>query len=219
MREVLPTLNLRAKLCLTDPPYPLTSGGRKSGEMGGCFRPDVYDNSGALFDLVDWTDMAPIVYDALAPDADAVVMTNDRNEADARVAFEYAGFKFHRLLVWNKGTATPNRWYMPDCEFALYLWKGRARVINNCGSKALIRCPQRDVSQFYLPDDLPAPQALPHPTEKPVGLMRHWLVNSTAPPWVSRKIPNGSMWPAPALPRRRGWAPIAGAPRDGSFRA
>ncbi|QRF66364.1 DNA-methyltransferase [Ponticoccus alexandrii] len=179
MREVLPVLTSRAKLCLSDPPYPLTAGGNSTGEMVGCFAHGVYDNSGALFDLVEWSAMAPLIFDALAPDADAVIMTSDREEGRARAAFEQSGFAFHRLLIWDKVTATPNRWYMPNCELALYLYKGRARRITDCASKALIRCPQRDVSHLYLPRDLAPEERRPHATEKPVALMRYWLENST----------------------------------------
>lgn len=167
MREVLPGLDVAADMLLTDPPYRITSGGNTSGEMRGCFAHGTYDNSGELFPIVEWDELAPLVFDALAPDADAVVMCSDREEAAARAALLEAGFGFHRLLVWDKRTATPNRWYMPNCEFALYLWKGSAKRIRNCASKALITCPQRDVTD--------------HPTEKPVALMRHWLENSTDP--------------------------------------
>ncbi|HCO91085.1 MAG TPA: hypothetical protein DIT40_08945 [Alphaproteobacteria bacterium] len=183
MREVLPALDPRADMVLSDPPYPLTSGGNTSGALQGCFAPDQYDNSGHLFDMVAWADMAPLIHAALAENADAVIMTSDREEGRARAAFEAAGFGFHRLLVWDKVGATPNRWYMPNCEFALYLWKGNARTITDAASKALIRCPQKDVSHLYIPkahyQDGRRPP--PHPTEKPVALMQHWLTNSTQP--------------------------------------
>lgn len=181
MREVLPALDMRAGMVLSDPPYRITSGGNSTGEMGGCFARDTYDNSGALFDMVEWADMAPLIYGALADDADAVIMVSDREEGAARAAFTAAGFGFHRLLVWDKITATPNRWYMPNCEFGLYLYKGRARRITDCASKALIRCPQQDVSHLFLPKHLPQDERKPHPTEKPVALMAHWMGNSTSP--------------------------------------
>jgi len=167
MREVLPGLDAPADMVLSDPPYRLTSGGNSTGEMGGCFAHGRYDNSGALFGMVEWAEMAPLIYRAAAPQADAVIMTSDREYLAGRAAFEAAGWGFHRTLVWDKVTATPNRWYMPNCEFAIYLYKGAARRIRDCGSKALIRCPQRDETL--------------HPTEKPVALMAHWLTNSTDP--------------------------------------
>lgn len=181
MRDVLPSLDARAKMCLSDPPYRITSGGSATGEMGGCFAKGAYNNSGELFDMVEWADMAPMIYSALTDDTDAIIMVSDREESSARVAFDMAGFGFHRLLVWDKVTATPNRWYMPNCEFSLYLYKGRARRINDCSSKTLIRCPQRDVSHLYLNTDVPGEQRRPHATEKPIALMAHWMGNSTDP--------------------------------------
>lgn len=180
MREVLPEIDLRADLIFSDPPYRLTSGGGTS-IMRGCLSADQYDNKGELFDLVPWDEMAPLIWSSCAPDADAIIMTSDREEAIARAAFEAVGFQFHRLLVWDKGRGTPNRWYMPNVEFALYLWRGNARPINDCGSKALVACPPMDVSAAYLPDDLPIEERIGHATEKPVPLVRRWVVNSTDP--------------------------------------
>ncbi len=178
-RDVMPELGAAADLVLSDPPYRLTSGGNSTGEMQGCFAKGQYDNSGALFDIVEWAEMAPLIYAACAENADAIIMSSDREEAKARVAFEAAGFGFHRLLVWDKITATPNRWFMPNCEFGLYLYKGAARRINDCGCKALVRCPQRDVSDLYLPASMDSNANKPHPTEKPVALMEYWIRNTT----------------------------------------
>ncbi|MGH1447416.1 MAG: DNA-methyltransferase [Cognatishimia sp.] len=181
MREVLPCLDVRAKLCLSDPPYRITSGGNSTGEMAGCFAKDAYNNSGELFDMVEWAEMAPLIHAALADDADAIIMTSDREMGGARNAFEAAGFGFHRNLVWNKITAAPNRWFMPNCEFGLYLYKGLARRINDCSSKALITCPQKDVSHLYIPKDffVDGRRPKPHATEKPVQLMAYWMGNCT----------------------------------------
>ncbi|WP_420415906.1 DNA-methyltransferase [Marinovum algicola] len=184
MRHILPRIGVPVHMVMSDPPYRLTAGGNSTGEMKGCFAHGQYNNSGALFDMVDWSEMAMPIFAACRPDADAVIMSSDRELQDARAGFEAAGFRFHRLLVWDKGTATPNRWYMPNCEFALYLWKGRARTIVNPSSKALIKAPQRDVSARYLPDWADGDQ-MGHPTEKPVALLEHWIRNSTDPgDWV-----------------------------------
>ncbi len=167
MREVLPQLTERAALVLTDPPYPLVAGGNSTGEMRGLFARESYDNSGALFDLVPWAELAPVIWAAARDDADAIVMANDRNLAEAQGALEVAGWKFHRLLVWDKRTVTPNRWFMSGLEFGLYMWRGRARPINDKGAHPLVRCPQIDVTG--------------HPTEKPVALFRRWIELTTAP--------------------------------------
>jgi site-specific DNA-methyltransferase (adenine-specific) len=183
MREVAPLLDIRAALALSDPPYRLTAGGRKTQLMKGCFSANAYDNSGELFPIVPWHDMAPLIRQALRPDADAIIMTSDREALAARVAFQDAGFAFHRTLVWDKVTATPNRWFMQNCEFALYLYCGRARMISDPGAKALIRCPQRDVSHLYIDktDFVNGRRGQGHPTEKPVDLLASWINNTTEP--------------------------------------
>lgn len=175
MREVLPAINPRADLVLSDPPYPLVSGGAgEGGPRGGALSSERYKNTGELFEMVPWGEMAPVMFDALAASGDVVVMSNDRQLFPCGAAMAAAGFRFHRVLVWHKRTVTPNRWYMPDCEFAWYGYKGRARVITRPGDKALAVMPQRDVFHQFL-----GPDEAPHPTEKPVALMEHWLTNST----------------------------------------
>lgn len=180
MREVLPEIApVEADMCMSDPPYRLTTGGNTTGVMKGCFAKDQYDNSGEFFDMVEWDDMAPVIFDALKDSADTVIMTSDREEPAARAGFEAAGFRFHRMLVWDKITATANRWYMPNCEFALYLYKGQAVRIRNCRCKALIRARQTDVSHHYLHPDIPLADRKAHQTEKPPELMAYWICNST----------------------------------------
>ncbi|SMP32051.1 DNA-methyltransferase [Shimia sagamensis] len=168
MRAVLPELikqGVRADLLATDPPYKLTSGGKASKAMGGKFAPSVYDNSGELMAVVPWEDMAPVIYPALADDADAYVMAEDKNIFRAHAAFVGAGFDYHSLLVWDKLTASRTRYYRKRLEHVLYLWKGKARDINFGGSDRIFRCPR--------------PKNALHPTQKPVDLMAHYIGNST----------------------------------------
>jgi site-specific DNA-methyltransferase (adenine-specific) len=158
----LPQRGPCADVVMTDPPYRITSGGNMA--LKGMLGPDQYDNSGNLFDVIEWHDLAPLLFAACRADADCYVMSSDRELQPARAALEAAGFRFHRLLTWHKVTCPPNRWYMQDCEFCLYMWKGDARMINRCGSKALVRAPREYASK--------------HPTEKPVSILRHWIGNS-----------------------------------------
>ena len=76
------------------------------------------------------------------------------------------GFKLHNLLVWVKNNATPNRWYMKNCEYVILARKGKARAINNCGSKT--------VHQF---DNILGTKT--HETEKPVELLKQYIENSS----------------------------------------
>lgn len=167
MREVLPGLSEKAALICTDPPYLLTTGGNTTGEMGGCFARDTYDNSGAWFPVVPWDEMAPILFAAARADADAIVMSNDRNLCEAETALRGAGFRFHRTLVWDKGSVTPNRWFMQGLEFAFYGYKGRARTISDKATHPLFRVRQVDET--------------PHPNEKPIAMLQRWIELTTDP--------------------------------------
>lgn len=164
-RDIAPKIAEPFDLVATDPPYRLIAGGNTSGGMIGGWMTE-YDNAGAPVTCdITWEEIAAVCFAALGEDGDCYVMANDKNLIPAGVAALAEGFELHNVLAWNKVTATANRWYMKNLEFTLYLFKGRARRINDCASKQLLTCPQIDVS--------------PHPTEKPVALMAHYIGNST----------------------------------------
>ena len=171
-RDVLPPLDERADLLVTDPPYKVTSGGKnRNGDApAGGWLGD-YDNGGEIVPVIPWESWLPLIPAALVDQAHAYIFTNDRNEADARIAAEAAGLVFHRLLVWDKGTAVPNRWYQQTCEFVLFMRQGKAFRINDPSSKSFARLAQVDESGTTT--------ARPHPTEKPVPLCEHYVKNST----------------------------------------
>eukprot|EP00873_Tetraselmis_striata_P020733 jgi/Tetstr1/440997/TSEL_029265.t1 len=159
-----------AHLCVSDVPYSLTTGGvsKSSKTMSGIFASHNYANDGQLImATVPFPAMMSAIHGALVDDADCYVMANDKNVHPLTTAALGAGFQFHNLLVWDKITPTANRWYMKNLEFTLYLWKGRARTINNPSAKQIIRGGLDKVSG--------------HPTEKPVPLMAEYVRNSSAP--------------------------------------
>lgn len=169
-REVLPTLQPVDLVC-TDPPYLVSKGGfaanlQLEGGFGGWMKD--YGNQGDIVccDL-EFTDWFPLVFAALTTNAQAYFMSNGRNVKTMQAAAEQAGFRFHTLLVWDKRTALPNKYYQNVTEFGLFMFKGKARTINDPASKNLVTIFQRDESN--------------HPTEKPVELMRLWIGNSTSP--------------------------------------
>ena len=49
------------------------------------------------------------------------------------------GFKYQQLLVWDKGNAVANRYYMNAVEFVLMLRKGGAKDIINRRNKEYIK--------------------------------------------------------------------------------
>lgn len=164
-REILPTL-APVDLVVTDPPYPLESGG-PSGMVGGKFDPSVYSNDGNIIPVdIEFSEFMPLIADVL-PQGHAYFMVNNRHVAGIQNAALDAGFRFHNWLVWDKGTGTPNRWYMKNCEFTLFVFRGAGRPLNDCGSRQLIRCP--NVMNGV------------HGTQKPVPLMEHYISNSSQP--------------------------------------
>lgn len=188
VRDVLPRLE-KVNCIVTDPPYKLTSGGA-SNMMQGVFAAKNYNNNGSIVECnIDWPDFMPLLAAALdtgtcpgcekvckesktcdlkdSKRAHAYIMANNRNVRAMLSSAESAGFEFHNLLVWDKITATANRWYMKNCEFTGFFYRGYGTMINDCSSKQLLRCPQIDEAD--------------HPTEKPVPLMRHYIENSTSP--------------------------------------
>ena len=163
--EIMPTLQ-PVDLAVFDPPYKLTPGGNTNGGMRGKFSQKEYDNSGSIVDCsIDWADFMPHAFNALKDNAHAYVMANNRHIQNMLNSAENAGFKFHNMLVWNKGTATANRWYMKNLEFTGFFYKGKARMINDCGSIQLHKVPNVINAK--------------HPTEKPHELMIIYIENSS----------------------------------------
>lgn len=158
---------------LTDPPYLICSGGNKTldanhKKMAGKFSRKNYNGNGEIVECaLKWKDFMPPMFALLKDGGHAYFMANNRNVEPMLTAARAAGFKFHNLLVWDKATATANRWYMKNCEFIGFFYKGRGRRIKDCSAKQLIYLPQGNETD--------------HPTEKPVALMRHYIENSTDP--------------------------------------
>lgn len=165
--EIMPTLP-KTDLIVSDVPYALTTGGvsKSSKTMSGIFASHNYRNDGQLImATIPFHPMMGALYATLADDADCYVMANDKNVYPLMDAAFDAGFSLHNLLAWDKVTPTANRWYMKNLEFTLYLWKGRARTINDPSSKQLLRGGIDKITE--------------HPTEKPVHLMAEYVRNSS----------------------------------------
>ena len=123
-------------LCVTDPPYELTSGGSTEGGLHERIG-EGYDNSGHFFngDCLSWEEIMQPVYHCLRDDAHFYCMADSKNQLEMQVQALAAGFRFHNLLYWDKGTMTPNRWYMKNAEYVGLFFKGKAFSINDCSSK------------------------------------------------------------------------------------
>lgn len=165
--EVLKTISDNSiDLVVTDPPYRVISGGKphKKGQPSGMLS----KNDGKHFDFNDiepevWM---PEIYRVLKQDSQCYIMTNTINMERYLKICRETGFGLHSILAWQKNNVTPSRWYMKNGEFTLFLRKGKAKPINNLGSKMIHQI-----------DNIIGNKT--HPTEKPVGLMELYITNSS----------------------------------------
>ena len=167
-------------LIVSDIPYKIVQGGDATGvwrdkQMGGVmakhgFTTGNYDlvKKGKIFEHndIEFHEYLPELYRVLKQSGHCYLMINARNLKDLQQACEDAGFIYQQLLVWDKRSATPNRYYMNACEFILMLRKGAAKSINDMGASNLIRVPNIIGTKR-------------HPTEKPVVLMEYLIKQSS----------------------------------------
>lgn len=136
-------------LVVTDCPYHIISGGctniPRKDEPSGIFNrrntsTQANAKNGKLFNCNDikFRDWLPDLYRVLKDNTHCYIMINGRNLKELQQEAENVGFQFQNILVWNKGNATPNRYYLNACEFILMLRKGNAKNINNMGTKNVI---------------------------------------------------------------------------------
>lgn len=155
---------------ITDPPYEVISGGHGGKDSSSqAKRPAgmLSKNDGKIFTynnlkINNWIKEC---YRVLKNDTHIYIMTNVLNLEEYMQEIRSAGFNIHNLLVWEKNNATPNRWYMKNCEYIIFARKGAAKPINNCGTKTVLQI--KNVKNKI------------HPTEKPTELLRIFIENST----------------------------------------
>lgn len=156
-------------LVVTDCPYHISHNGTSCGG-GGIFSDlqNKHANSGKLFAHNDiaFSEWLPDVYRVLKERTHCYIMVNAHNLKELQIEAEKVGFIFQNLLVWNKGNATPNRYYMQALEFILMLSKRPARSINDMGCSNILSVPNIIGNKK-------------HPTEKPVALMEQMIRNSS----------------------------------------
>lgn len=169
-------------LVVTDPPYKIISGGCRIADNGddtsGIFNKRKEDNKrtdgvddvrqGKMFKEADikFSDWVPEIYRILKNGTHFYVMVNDRNLREMMNVCVDVGFKEVNLLAWKKNNCTPNRYYMKNMEYILMFRKGKARNINDMGSKQCLEVPNIIGTKL-------------HPTEKPVELNEILIKNSS----------------------------------------
>ena len=158
-------------MAVIDPPYLMnkTTGGisktgfvdKWQGNLKGA------DKKASIQNDIKFEEWLPEVYRVMKENSHCYIWTNDKNLADLQRASEKVGFRLHNILIWKKNNCTPNRWYMKNCEFILFLYKGKAKPIKNMGSSQFFEHKNKNGKDKF------------HPTEKPVDLIKELIVNSS----------------------------------------
>lgn len=158
-----------ADLIVTDPPYKTISGGCKDGKNSVRPKGILSRNSGTLFKHQElkiscWM---KLLFDVLKDNSHCYIFTNSTNIREIMNEADKAGFKLHNVLVWEKNNCTPSQFYMKNCEYVLFLRKGRAKYINNIGGSKTVHKFNNIIGNKS------------HPCEKPVDLLEMYIANSS----------------------------------------
>jgi len=163
--KILPTLE-PVDMIFTDPPYKLTSGGNSGGMSGGKFDRKAYNNNGKIVTCdIDWPDFMPLLAAIMKNPSHCYIMSNHRHLGDLIFNAKKNGIYQHNILVWDKGAGTQNRWYMSNCEYTFFGSVGKAFQLDDCGSMSCVR--------------IPLLKNTPHPTTKPIELIKLYIKNSS----------------------------------------
>lgn len=158
-------------LIVTDPPYKMnhSTGGCTNIGLKNKWQGNIKAGNTVMgFNLdISFSDWLPEIYRVLKPSSHCYIFCNDKNVQELLNEATKAGFRESNILVWIKNNATPNRYYMKNLEFILFLYKGSAKPINNMGSKCAV-----EVKNINGKDKL-------HPTEKPIELLEQYIKNSS----------------------------------------
>ena len=154
-------------LVLTDPPYKLVSGSGKNRKITMKNVSIEKINNGSLFEnnTIKFSEWLPEIYRILKNNAHCYIFINYKNMNKLLNECKKNKLELLNILVWEKNIATPTQYYMKNNEFILFLKKGKAKYINNIGTKSILK--YNNVKNKI------------HPTEKPIPLLECLIKNST----------------------------------------
>lgn len=158
-------------LICTDPPYKVTARGN-AGNSGGMMQKDIY-NSGKVFKYndIDIEEYLPEFYRVLKDGSHCYIMCNHVNLVHFLKVIDESDFHFIKCLIWQKNNAVMGTFYMNCFEYIIFLRKGTAKPINDCGCG--------DILSFANVKDKRPDGTNLHDSQKPVGLMHTLITNST----------------------------------------
>ena len=158
-------------LIVTDPPYKITPKGCV-GNSGGMMITEA-TKKGKIFkeNSIKVEEWMPELFRVLKEQTHCYVMCNHVNLHKFLNVAKEVGFKFSRCLIWDKGNKIMGGYYMSQFEYILFLRKGKAKRINNCGTSDLISIPNKKTKDEIGKNI--------HDTEKPIELMKVLIENSS----------------------------------------
>ena len=155
-------------LIVTDPPYKIITGGDSNGVNS--IRPKgILSGNRELMKSIPKIDTwIPELFRILKNGSHCYIMVNSTNLISMATCIEKSGFKIHNFLVWKKNNNTPSQFYMKNCEYIIFCRKGKAKYINNMGDSKTVH----DFNNI-LGNKI-------HPTQKPIDLIKMYILNSSS---------------------------------------
>lgn len=160
-------------LVVTDPPYKTTARGN-AGNSGGMLQKDI-NKKGMVFEHnnCDIEQYLPEFYRVLKDGSHCYIMCNHTNLVHFLKVIDDSQFHFIKSLIWDKRNKIMGTFYMNCFEYILFLRKGTAKPINDCGCGDLLSVPNikdknRDGENI-------------HDSQKPITLMQILIENSSQP--------------------------------------
>lgn len=177
-------------LIVTDIPYLTTKRGIGKRTTTGGMTISKLGRQGKIFEdnCVNIKEYIHDFFRVLKDGTHCYIMTNQKNLVEILNETLNAGFKFISSLIWKKNNKCPGpNYYMSQFEYILFFKKGKFRRINNCGTSDIlefdnkkIRVPELDEQgNSVLTEKGKIKYRNLHNTEKPVGLMRVLVENSS----------------------------------------
>lgn len=155
-------------LIVTDPSYKTITGGNNDGVNS--VRPKgMLSGNKKIFkhQKIEIGDWMPELYRVLKQGTHCYIFTNVLNLTGMLNESSKVGFQLHNVLVWEKNNCTPSQYYMKNCEYVLFLRKGKAKWINDIGGSKTVHKYNNIIGNKV------------HPTEKPVELLEFYIRNSS----------------------------------------
>ena len=158
-------------LIVTDPPYKVTARGN-AGNSGGMMQSKL-SMQGKIFadNDIDIEKYLPEFYRMLKDKTHCYIMCNHINLVHFLKVIDDSPFHFVKCLVWVKNNKIMGGYYMNQFEYIIMLRKGGDRKVNDCGIS--------DVLMFANRKDKKADGSNVHDSQKPIGLFRTLIMQST----------------------------------------